>query len=105
MSHEDVVAMLEELGIPFAYDHFVEGESPEPPFVCFLFPSSDNYAADNGVYAEFSELRLELYSDEKDPELEDLVEGCLDARELFWEKSEVWIPEERLYEVLYQMTV
>ena len=105
MTHEEVVVMLEELGLPFAYDHFAEGESPEPPFVVFLFPNSDNFAADDGVYAEFSELHVELYTDEKDPELEDLVEECLNSRELYWEKSEVWIPDERLYEVLYQMSV
>ena len=57
------------------------------------------------VYAEFSNLSIELYSDEKDPELEDRVEAVLDAHELFWNKSEVWIESERLYEVLYQMTV
>ena len=32
MNHEDVLKMMEELGLPFAYDHFVEGEAPEPPF-------------------------------------------------------------------------
>ena len=33
MTHEEVVAMMEEMNLPFAYDHFVEGESPEPPFI------------------------------------------------------------------------
>ena len=28
--------VLKELGLPFAYDHFAEGESPEPPFVVYL---------------------------------------------------------------------
>ena len=38
MTHEDVMQMLAETEIPFAYDHFAEGESPDPPFICFLFP-------------------------------------------------------------------
>ena len=92
-------------GIPFAYDHFAEGESPEPPFICFLFPGSENFSADNIVYAEFSNLSIELYTDEKDPELEDSIEAVLNDHELFWNKSEVWIESEKLYEVLYQMTV
>ena len=71
MTHEDVMQMLAETEIPFAYDHFAEGESPDPPFICFLFPGSDNFAADNVVYMEFSNLSIELYTDEKDPELED----------------------------------
>lgn len=105
MTHEEVMRMMAETGIPFAYDHFVEGESPEPPFICFIFPGSENFAADDVVYAAFQNLNLELYTDEKNPELEAVVEEVLNAHELFWEKSEVWIETEKLYEVLYQMTV
>lgn len=105
MTHEEVMQMLSELDIPFAYDHFAEGESPAPPFICFLFPGSDNFSADNIVYAEFQNLNIELYTDEKNPELEEQVENILTSHELFWNKSEVWIESEKLYEVLYQMTV
>ena len=105
MTHEEVMEMLSELDIPFAYDHFAEGESPDPPFICFLFPGSDNFSADNVVYAAFEELHIELYTDEKDPELEESVEAVLTGHELFWQKTEVWIESEKLYEVLYLMTV
>ena len=104
MTHEDVMQMLAETEIPFAYDHFAEGKSPDPPFICF-FPGSENFAADNVVFMEFSNLSIELYTDEKNPELEDRVEAVLNVHELFWNKSEVWIESEKLYEVLYQMTV
>ena len=42
---DEIIQMLEEIHLPFAYDHFAEGESPEPPFVCYLLPQSDNFAA------------------------------------------------------------
>lgn len=32
---EELVAIITEMNIPFAYDHFAEGESPEPPFICW----------------------------------------------------------------------
>ena len=105
MTHEEVMQMLDETKIPYAYHHFAEGESPDPPFICFLFPGSDNFSADNIVYAAFNNLNIELYTDEKNPELEASVEDVLTAHELFWNKSEVWIESEKLYEVLYQMTV
>ena len=105
MTHEEVMQMIDETGIPYAYDHFAEGESPDPPFICFLFPGSDNFSADNIVYAAFENLNIELYTDEKNPELEASVETVLKEHELFWQKSEVWIESEKLYEVLYQMTV
>ena len=105
MTNKEVMQMLSELNIPFAYDHFAEGESPVPPFICFLFPGSENFSADNIVYAAFETLHLELYTDEKNPELETRVEAVLSKHELFWNKTEVWIESEKLYEVLYTMSV
>ena len=96
-----LVGILEELGLPFAYDHFAEGESPEPPFVCYLLPGSRNFAADGRVYYKGSEVRLEVYTDRKDLGLEARVEAVLDGHGVFYNKSEVWIESERLYEVLY----
>lgn len=98
---DSLIRMIEELGLPFAYDHFSEGESPEPPFVCYLLPGSHNFAADGRVYYKGSEVRLEVYTDRKDLGLEARVEAVLDGHGIFYNKSEVWIESERLYEVLY----
>ena len=46
---EELVQMISEMGIPFAYDHFAEGESPDPPFLCYLIPGSNKFAADDKV--------------------------------------------------------
>ena len=105
MTVEQLAAMLQETGIPFAYDHFAEGESPEPPFICYLLPGSDNFAADGRVYFKINEVRIELYTDKKDVSVEKQVEDALDGRGIFYNKSEVWISEERLYEVLYSFDV
>lgn len=105
MTIEQIAAMLQETGIPFAYDHFAEGESPEPPFICYLLPGSDNFAADGRVYFKINEVRIELYTDKKDVSVEKQVEDALDDRGIFYNKSEVWISEERLYEVLYSFDV
>ena len=50
MTLEELAGMLEKTGLPFAYDHFAEGESPDPPFICYLLPGSDNFSADGRVY-------------------------------------------------------
>lgn len=98
---EQIVKMMEEIGIPFAYDHFAEGESPEPPFICYLSPNSDNFAADGKAYYKINEIHIELYTDCKDSSAEQKVEAVLDEHGIFYEKSEVWIESEKLYEVLY----
>lgn len=101
---EELLAIIKETGIPFAYDHFAEGESPDPPFLCYLLPGSDNFAADGRVYYKINEVRIELYTDSKDLAVEQNLEDVLDAHEVFYNKSETWIDSEKLYEVLYQFT-
>ena len=86
---DDLVKMMEETGLPFAYDHFEEGEAAEPPFVCYLLPQSNHFSADGKVYLKITEVHIELYTDCKDLSAEQKV------------KSEVWIESEKLYEVLY----
>ena len=47
------------------------------------------------------EVHIELYTDCKDLSAEQKVEAVLDKQGIFYEKSEVWIESEKLYEVLY----
>lgn len=98
---DKLLQMLKDTGVPFAYDHFAEGEAVDPPFLCYLLPGSHNFAADGKVYHKVSIVHLELYTDEKNPSLEQSVEAVLDASEIFYDKTEVWIGSEKLYEVLY----
>lgn len=105
MTHQEIIEMMNEVKLPYAYHHFVEGESPDPPFLVFLYPGSDNFAADGKVYFKVNRLNIELYTDLKDVELEETVEAVLDEHGIFYEKSEVWIETENLYEVLYQTEV
>jgi len=96
-----LLKILSEMALPFAYDHFAEGESPDPPFICYLSPNSNNFAADGKVYYKINEIHIELYTDCKDLSAEQKVEAVLDEHGIFYEKSETWIESEKLYEVLY----
>ena len=98
---DKLLTVLQETGIPYAYDHFSEGEAPEPPFVCYLFFGSNNFAADGHVYYKINEVHVELYTDCKDLSVERTLEDALDQHGIFYDKSEVWIESEKLYEVLY----
>ena len=98
---DKLLAILAEIGIPFAYDHFAEGESPEPPFICYLLPGTYHFGADGIAYFKINEVNIELYTDIKDLDVEQRLEAVLDQHGIFYDKSEVWIESERLYEVLY----
>lgn len=105
MTYEEINEMMTETGLPFAYHHFAEGESPDPPFALFLSPGEHTFGADNLMYHSFKALNIELYTDRKSPETEQLIEEVLTEHHIFYEKSEIWIESERLYEVLYETEV
>lgn len=105
MTHDEVMALIKEMNLPFAYSHFAEGESPDTPFLIFLYPRSSNFAADGLPYHKINNLNIEVYTDIKSLELESKVEAVLESHGIFYAKSEVWIESENLYEVLYEMEV
>ena len=100
MCSSDLLQILSETQIPFAYHHFAEGELPEPPFICYLLPGSNNFSADGKVYYKINEVHIELYTDLKDLAVEQQLEDVLDEHGIFYNKSETWIESEKLYEVL-----
>ena len=96
-----ILALFADLPFRSAYDHFAEGEAPDPPFITYLLPRSHNFSADGKVYDRITEVHIELYTDVKDPEAESQLEAVLDQHGIFYNKTEVWIDSEKLYEVLY----
>lgn len=51
---DKLLDILKSIGFPYAYDHFAEGEAPDPPFLCYLLPGSDNFSADGYAYYTIS---------------------------------------------------
>ncbi len=98
---DKMLEIMEAIGLPYAYHHFAEGESPHPPFLIFLTAQSDHFAADGKAYCKICEYHIELYTDRKSPATERRVEAVLDAHGIFYQKTEAWIESERLYEILY----
>lgn len=96
-----LLEVIKHIGLPNAYHHFAEGESPEPPFLIYLLPASDNFSADGRVYFKANEVHIEIYTDYKSPNIEKKVEAVLDEHGIFYNKTEVYIESEKLYEVLY----
>ena len=105
MTYTQIAGLVTSIGLPCAYDHFAEGESPDPPFVVFLLPGTNNFMADGEVYEQVTEVSIELYTDLKMPPLEERVEDILRTHEIPWDKTEVWIEDEKMYEVRYALEV
>lgn len=102
---EKIKRILNKIGLPWAYHHFAENNPQKPPFVIYLYSRSRNYSADGKVYHKKNEVQLELYTDYKNPKLEEKIEEILDKEDIFYNKTEVYIESEKLYEVLYTFTL
>lgn len=105
MTYQDVAAMVSSTGIPNAYHHFDENDSPEPPFICFYYPESNDFAADDINYQDIEHLIIELYTDNKDFQTEKTVEDALRASGAVYARSEIYIESERLYEVIFETDI
>lgn len=105
MTYDQIMEIAEETNLPYSYDHFAEGESPDPPFLIFMLPNESHFHADGRTYYVTTDLVFELYTDIKDPVLEKRIESILQGHEINYEKSETWIETEKMYEVIYEMEV
>ncbi len=103
MTLEQIQDILERTGLPVAYRAFPEGHAPPLPFICFVTPGTNNFAADDGVYHVINAVNVELYTEYKDPATEDRVEKALSS--FYWEKDVEYIDSERCYQITYEIEV
>lgn len=105
MTVSEISSMIGTLHVPYAYYQFPEGTAQACPFICFYLPSSDDFIADNVNYTKISRLIIELYTDEKDFDLESQVESMLRINEIVYTKTETYIDTERMYMIVYESEV
>jgi len=103
MTQAELFTLLKTTGLSVTYHHW--DKPPALPYVVYLFTDSDNFGADNKVYKKINNYQVELYSDKKDLASEALIEAALDSADIYYEKSEVYIQAESLYEVLYLIQI
>lgn len=103
MTIQQVKAMLNNIGLPYAYHHFAEGEAPTLPYVIYYYPDTSNFAADDKVYKAALDLTIEFYSKKRDLEKEWIIEDEMYLYGLFWQKHEVYIESEKVYMIRYEM--
>lgn len=110
MTFSDVYTMLsgiekDGVNVPCAYYQFDNDTGQQPPFICFFYDSSADFAADNSNYTKIETLNIELYTDVKDFELEAAVEAALKENGLTWERQEEFIDSEQMHETIYTTEV
>lgn len=96
---------MDSLGIPYAYYQFEEGTAQPCPFCVFYFPSSDDFLADNQNYQKIRQLVIELYTDNKAFDLEDMIETRLKNSGLVYSREETYLSDEKMYMVTFMTSI
>ena len=104
MTKTQVSAMMDSIGIPYAYHHFVKTDVA-PPFVLFYYSNSQDFVADNINYKEINRLVIELCTDERDFELESIIKAMLKANELVYSQTETYLESERMYVITFSTSI
>ena len=105
MTTAEVASMIASIGLDNAYYQFDEGSGMQPPFICFYYPDNNDFVADGQNYVKVCTLAIELYTDNKDFALEQAVENVLTSNGFVYSREEIYIEDQRMYEVLYQTEV
>lgn len=109
MTYQEIAAAVGRIAAAaqceYTYYQWPPGEAPDPPYLLFYYPGRDDVFADDRNYCQVTQLNLELYTDAKDPELEQRVEDALELEEFGYQKTESHIDAEQMYEVLYETEV
>lgn len=103
MTYQDLKELLEGAGIPFAFHHWER--PPKMPYGVYFDDHTENFIADNIVYAVIRNVIVELYTRQRDPALEERVEAVFASAGLPWDKDATYIDSERFWQVSYEMKV
>lgn len=101
MTLAELKSLLDETGLKVAYSHF--NKPVEPPFITYLVDNNPNFIADNKVYHKIKDVTIELYTDEKDEYVEQILEDLLDKHEIPYSPYEFYIESEKLYQKNYEV--
>jgi len=101
MTQAELFQALKSIGMPVSYAFF--SQPVEPPFICYQFGYNNDLMADNKNAIAVDNFQVELYTKTKDLPREKLVQDKLKELELPYNKSEAWIDEEKIYQVVYEI--
>jgi hypothetical protein len=97
--------ILQQTGLPCAYSHFSEEDSPAaPPYIVYLGGGQDVFAADDTYYHRENRYQIEYYFTKKDEEAETQLEDLLLTNGYLYDKSEdVYIEDEGVFVIYYNV--
>ena len=104
MTLTDLYNILCETHLPVAYQAFKPEENVKPPCITYEAAFSQNFGADNRVYSPFTNVDIFLFEKTKDGS-EASLENVLYANMIFWDKTETYENDEKVYQIIYEVKI
>jgi len=101
MQMANLFSLLKSTTLKVTYHHWTT--PPVLPYLVYLMLNTDNFSADNKVYNNEANYSIELYTAIKDLASEKLVEDMLNDNDIFWDKTEIYIKAEKMYQITYSI--
>lgn len=96
---------LKMLNLPIAYRCFAVGQVPEFPYIVYYVDEDIGFYADDTVYYEGCAVTIEVYTGQKDLQLEKKVKELLNENELPYESYESFLDSENMYLKAYEIEI
>lgn len=105
MTLETIYKQLLTLDMPVAYYSYPEELAPPLPYLIYFNPDSETFSADNRTYIKNRRIIVELYTIQKNTELEKKVEVLLHQLQLPFSVQETYIDSEKMFMVSYEFYI
>jgi hypothetical protein len=105
MTIPELKELLKTLGLPLAYLKWAPGQAPELPYLLYYADEDVGFFADDTVYSEGYAVTVEVYSEQKDLELEEKVKNLLIEKHLPYESYEDYLDSEEMFLKAYEFQI
>jgi len=101
VSYELIQTILGELGLPYAYYQFKKPPEGDK-YIAYFESDKVRFLADDKVYHYEPQFAIELYTKEKDIEIEDMLIALFEQHEVVWSGGEsTYIDSENVYQTVF----
>ena len=100
----ETYATLTALGIPGRFEAYPVGKAPAPPFFVYSVDDNGEFYTDNGTFARFPRMHVELFEKVADPMLETSVRDALEGAFGPVEQVGSWSQSEQCHIEQYDFT-
>ena len=102
MTLKELYQILKKTGFSVAYREFKT--KPTIPFIAYLEENREHIYADDSIYMKFKNIRIELYTERKDPNAEEQLESVLEDAGIIYSFTDIGRVDD-LYEVVYNIEI